>query len=644
MAIQSLEQDRMERDVTIGIRYDRTRLAALMLGALGVVYGDIGTSPLYALRECFLATHHAIAVNEANVLGVLSVIFWVLILIISVEYVGFILRADNRGEGGILALMALVVGRTRSSAASRPLFIVLGLIGAALLFADAMITPAISVVSAVEGLKVQTALFQPFVVPISLLILIVLYLFQRHGTARIGAVFGPFIVLWFTTLGVIGVSSIAQTPEVLKALNPVHAVQFFVENGWVAFMTMGSIFLVVTGGEALYADMGHFGRKPIQYAWFGLVLPGLALNYFGQGALLLRSPEVLENLFYEAVPGWALLPLVVLATAATVIASQAVISGAFSVASQAVQLGFSPRLTIRQTSEKAIGQIYVPGINILFMIGTLGLVVGFQNSSNLAAAYGVAVSTTMLATTLLLFLATRRVWKWSRLASVAFIIPFLCIDTTFFTSNLLKIPAGGWLPVLFAIVIYTLMDTWKKGRELLGRKLAEENFGVDLFLGSLSGSGGPTRVAGTAVFLTASTTGIPRSLLHNLKHNKVLHDAVILLTVDTERIPYVPPSERIELEALGSGLHRVHINYGFLEQPDIPAALEQIDSPYFRYDPMDTTFFLGRELILIGAARSQMARWRRALFAFMSKNALSAASFFRLPPNRVVEVGYQIEI
>ncbi len=643
MSTQSLG-DRIDPEMTAGMRYGTARMTALMVGALGVVYGDIGTSPLYALRECFLASHHALAISDANVLGILSVIVWVLILVITVEYIAFILRADNRGEGGILALMALVVGRSRSRSSSKPFLVVLGLVGAALLFADAMITPAISVLSAVEGITVKTTQLQPFVVPIALTILIVLYLSQRHGTARIGAVFGPFMVLWFTTLGAIGIASVAKTPAVLAALNPLHAARFFVENGWLAFMTMGSVFLVVTGGEALYADMGHFGRRPIRYAWLGLVLPGLALNYLGQGALLMRSPELVENLFYETVPGWGLLPMIVLATAATVIASQAVISGAFSVASQAVQLGLSPRLTILQTSDQAIGQIYLPGINFLFMMGTLGLVLGFQRSGNLAAAYGVAVSTTMLATTIFLFFVARRVWRWSRLASIALLIPFLTIDTTFFTSNLLKIPDGGWLPVIFAITIYTLMDTWRKGRRLLGLKLAEEVFGVDLFLTSLSGAHAPTRVPGTAVFLTASTSGVPRALMHNLKHNKVLHENVILLTVEAERIPYVPPGERVDSESLGMGLYRVHIRYGFFEQPDVPAALEQIDSPYFAYDPMDTTFFLGRESLIIGPSHAQMARWRRTLFAFIAKNALNAANFFRLPPNRVVEMGYQIEI
>ncbi|MFO1436238.1 MAG: potassium transporter Kup [Gammaproteobacteria bacterium] len=616
---------------------------ALILGALGVVYGDIGTSPLYALRECFLSSHHPLPISEANVLGILSIMSWVLILIISIEYVAFILRADNRGEGGILALMALVVGRSRQQSRSKPLFLVLGLVGASLLFADAMITPAISVLSAVEGLEVETTLFRPFVVPIAVAILIGLYMSQRVGTAKIGAIFGPIMMLWFATLGFIGLMQVIQAPGVLKALNPAYAIDFFLSNGWTAFKVMGSIFLVVTGGEALYADMGHFGRKPIQFAWFSLVLPGLALNYYGQGALLLQSPGVLPSLFYRTVPEWGVLPLVALATAATVIASQAVISGAFSVANQGIQLGFLPRLTIKQTSEKSIGQIYLPFINWLFMLGTLGLVLSFRGSGALAAAYGVAVSTTMLATTIFLFFAARRVWNWSLPASLMVSVPFLCIDVTFFTSNLLKIPAGGWLPVVFAIFIYLFMDTWKKGRELLRAKLAEEHFDVRLFIASIANSG-PIRVAGTAVFLTADAGGVPRSLLHNLKHNKVLHESVILLTVETERIPYVPESERIEFESLGMGMHRLCVNYGFLERPDIPAILEKLDPVLFSYESMDTTFFLGRETIIAANRSAPLSRWRRSLFAVMARNALSAASFFQLPPNRVVEVGYQIEI
>ncbi|HTT09031.1 MAG TPA: potassium transporter Kup [Gammaproteobacteria bacterium] len=615
----------------------------LVLGALGVVFGDIGTSPLYAIRECFLA-HEQLSITHDNVLGILSLIFWVLILVISIKYVALMLRADNRGEGGNLALMALVVGRTRKRAPARPLFIFLGLVGTSLLFADAMITPAISVLSAVEGLQVESHLFHPVIIPLSLIILVLLYVGQHYGTARIGGIFGPIVLLWFMVLALIGLQSIWQTPAVLQALNPYYALGFFTNNGWLAFMVMGSVFLVVTGGEALYADMGHFGRVPIQIAWTFVALPSLLLNYFGQGALLLRAPEAASNLFYQTVPAWGVLPMVLLATMATIIASQATISGAFSVANSAIQLGYCPRLEVQQTSAKSIGQIYVPMVNWVFMLGTAALVLGFRNSSRLAAAYGVAVSTTMLATTLFLYFVTRRIWRWPRWLALTLLTPFLGIDAIFFTSNLLKIPAGGWMPVVVGVVIFTLMDTWKKGRDLLVHKVAEEHFSIELFLESLTGRNAPVRVIGTAVFLTARNAGIPRAMLHNMKHNKVLHETVILLTVDTERIPYMPPEERIEIEPVGGGLIRVTVNYGFLERPDLPRVLEETVTPHFRYDPMDTTFFLGRETILAGTAPSTLSLWRRQLFAVMSRNALSAARFFRLPPNRVVEVGYQVEI
>jgi len=614
-----------------------------MLGALGVVFGDIGTSPLYALRECFNAGHHALALQPANVLGVLSVIFWILLLVISIEYVTFILRADNNGEGGILALMALVVQKARGHERSRSYFVFFGLVGAALLFADAMITPAISVLSAVEGLKVQTPFLAPYVVPVAVTILVTLYAVQSFGTHRIGTIFGPVMLLWFSVLGVIGVLSILQTPEVLAALNPWHAVRFFIENKLLAFLVMGSVFLVVTGGEALYADMGHFGRPPIRNAWFGVVLPGLALNYFGQGALLLRNPSALDHLFFATVPEAWLLPLVVLATFSTVIASQAVISGAFSVASSAVQLGYIPRLEIRQTSSDAVGQVYLPAVNWAFMVGTLGLVLWFEDSSRLAAAYGVAVATTMLATTLFLYFVARHVWNWGRTPAALLAFPFLCIDTTFFTSNLAKIPAGGWLPVLFAFVIYTLMTTWKQGRDAMNTLLSEENLDLDLFVESLAIEA-PVRVPGTAVFLTGQRQGVPRALLHNMKHNRVLHQQVVLMTVETARIPYVNPTERVSFTPVGEGISRMVLSYGFLERPNLPREMRRFSSPEFNYDEMETTYFLGRETIIVTRTRQRLARWRRVLFAYMLRNAASAARYFHLPPNRVVEIGAQIEI
>ncbi|MGD9600647.1 MAG: potassium transporter Kup [Gammaproteobacteria bacterium] len=615
----------------------------LMLGALGVVFGDIGTSPLYALRECFNAGHHALALTPANVLGVLSVIFWILVLVISIEYVSFILRADNNGEGGILALMALVVQKARGHERWRGYFVFLGLVGAALLFADAMITPAISVLSAVEGLKVQTPVLSPYVIPVAITILVTLYAVQRFGTHRIGAVFGPVMLLWFCVLGAIGLVSVFRTPEVLAALNPLYAVRFFLDNRLLAFLVMGSVFLVVTGGEALYADMGHFGRPPIRNAWFGVVLPGLALNYFGQGALLLREPAALDHLFFATVPDVLLLPLVLLATCATVIASQAVISGAFSVASSAVQLGYIPRLEIRQTSSDAVGQVYLPAVNWAFMAGTLGLVLWFEDSSRLAAAYGVAVATTMLATTLFLYFVARHVWSWRRMPAAMLALPFLCIDTTFFTSNLAKIPAGGWMPVLFAFGIYTLMTTWKQGRDALNALLAEENLDLDLFVASLAAEA-PLRVPGVAVFLTGQRQGVPRALLHNMKHNRILHQQVILLTVETSRIPYVNPHERVTFEPVGEGIGRMVLSYGFLERPHLPREMRRFQSPDFTYDEMETTFFLGRETIIVTRARRKLARWRRVLFAYMLRNAASAARYFHLPPNRVVEIGAQIEI
>ena len=615
----------------------------LMLGALGVVFGDIGTSPLYALRECFNAGHHALAVVPENILGILSVIFWILLLVITIEYVSFILRADNNGEGGILALMALVVRKAQGREHLRSYFVFLGLVGASLLFADAMITPAISVLSAVEGLKLQKPALGPYVIPVAISILIVLYAVQRFGTARIGAIFGPVMLVWFAMLGLTGIASIVQTPGVLVAVNPLYAFKFFVHHGWLSFLVMGSVFLVVTGGEALYADMGHFGRPPIRDAWFAVVLPGLALNYFGQGALLIRDPSTVEHLFFATVPQNWLLPLVLLATAATVIASQAVISGAFSVASSAVQLGYIPRLDIQQTASDAVGQVYLPAVNWIFMSGTLGLVLWFENSSRLAAAYGVAVATTMLATTLFLYFVARNVWGWSRGRAVVLAIPFLCIDSTFFTSNLLKIPAGGWMPVLFAIGLYTLMDTWKKGRQALNDTLTEENLDLALFVDSLVYEA-PVRVAGTAIFLTGQKAGVPRALLHNMKHNRVLHQHVVLLTVDTARVPHVPSADRVQFQAVGQGISRMTITYGFLERPNLPRELRRFHVPEFTYDEMEATFFLGRETVLVARGRRTLARWRRILFAFMLRNAASAARFFHLPANRVVEIGAQIEI
>jgi KUP system potassium uptake protein len=633
----------MSSDASHDAGHEKKPLPALVLGSLGVVFGDIGTSPLYALRECFLNNQN-IGPQPENVLGVLSLILWALIIVISIEYVVFILRADNRGEGGILALMSLVVRRNRDRQLQRSVFMVLGLFGAALLCADAMITPAISVLSATEGLEHASHAFEGWGLPIAFGILIALYLVQYQGTDRIGVVFGPVMLLWFATLGLVGVASVAQTPEVLWAIDPIYAIEMFHTHGFEAFAVVGTVFLVVTGGEALYADMGHFGRLPVRIGWFLVALPGLALNYLGQGAQLLRDPHQVENLFYSLVPGWSVGALVLLATLATVIASQAVITGAFSLASQAVNLGFSPRLEIRQTSAHAIGQVYVPSINYVFMCGTLGLVLAFQTSSALAGAYGTAVSTTMLATTVFLYGVARNLWGWSRIASFAFMAPFFCIDFAFFSSNLLKIPDGGWLPLVVGAVIYGFTTSWIDGRKLLGEELANDAFPLELFTSSLEGSN-TLRVPGTAVFLTADPSGVPRAMLHNLKHNKVLHEQVLILTVEGERVPYVEARERLSVESVGHGMYRATIRYGFLEQPDIPAALSRIDPSLLHFDEMDTTFFLGRENLLVKAGfHAKVSRWRRAIFCFMSRNAQSAANFFRIPPNRVVELGAQVEI
>lgn len=613
------------------------------LGALGVVFGDIGTSPLYALRQCFAQAHHPLAISEPNVLGVLSVMFWALVLVISLEYITFVLRADNDGEGGVLALTALVVTRTEKYRHWRGALTSLGLVGAALLFADAMITPAISVLSAVEGLRLQAPALGPYVLPLTIAILGGLYLSQRLGTGRIGAVFGPIIALWFSALGAIGLVSIVETPGVLAALNPWYGLRFFVDNGFTAFLVMSAVFLVVTGGESLYADMGHFGRRPIRRAWFMLVLPGLVLNYFGQGALLLRDPAALDHLFFAAVPGWALYPMVALATAAAVTASQTVISGAFSVANTAVQLGFSPRLDIRQTSSDAKGQIYVPAINWIFMTGTLSLVLWFGQSSRLAAAYGVAVSTTMMVTTLFLYFVARHVWKWRRAKALVLAVPFLTLNLLFFSSNLAKIPAGGWLPALIALVVFMVMDIWRRGRAALYRALEAEHLGLGLFLDSVE-LDPPVRVAGTAIFLTGSSEGVPRALLHNMKHNHVLHDTVVLLTVATARIPFVAPAQRVEYTPLGQGVSRMVLSYGFMERPHLPRDLRDAAVRGFVYDEMDTTFFLGRETVLVAAGRNWFDRLRYQIFALLSRNAMSAAKFFRLPTNRIVEIGAQIEI
>ena len=616
-------------------------LATLTVGALGIVYGDIGTSPLYALRECFHGAH-GIAPTRDNVLGVLSLIFWSLTLIISIKYLVFVMRADNEGEGGILALMALVSKQADARRRLRAAMIALGLFGAALLYGDGMITPAISVLSAVEGLNVTTHLFEPYVVPIAIVILVSLFVIQSHGTERIGFLFGPVMIVWFVSIGLLGLRWILQDFHVLAAFNPMHGVQFFAANGFHAFVVLGSVFLVVTGGEALYADMGHFGPRPIRLAWFGLVLPALFLNYLGQGAMLINTPEAAVNPFYLLAPRWALYPLVVLATMAAIIASQALISGAFSLTRQAIQLGYSPRLDIQYTSPHQQGQIYIPQVNWLLMISTVGLVVGFRSSSALAAAYGIAVTSTMVITTLLAYLVARRSWGVRRLVAASLASFFLFIELGFFSANIIKIPHGGWFPLVIGAVIYLLLSTWKKGRGLLASRLRERLYPFDRFLQDITNSP-PHRVPGTAVFMTSNQIGTPPTLLHNLEHNQVLHERVVLLTVVTSDVPHVEDDHRLTVETLGQGFYRVTLRYGFMEEPDVPAALALGAAQGLPLGAEKMTFFLGVETLL-STHREGMARWRERLFAVMSRNAVRATSFFRIPPERVVELGMQIEL
>jgi KUP system potassium uptake protein len=619
----------------------RRYILTLALGALGVVYGDIGTSPLYAMRECFHGPY-AVQPTPTNILGVLSLIVWSLVLVISIKYIAFVMRADNDGEGGILALTALIHPGQRATNGRRRLLVMLGLFGAALFYGDGMITPAISVLSAVEGLKVATPFFAPYILPVTILILIGLFFLQQQGTAGVGAFFGPVTLVWFLVLALLGLSQVVRTPGVVAAINPFYAVRFFVANGVQGFLVLGAVFLVVTGGEALYADMGHFGTRPIRLAWFGLVLPALLLNYFGQGALLLRQPAAAETLFYHLAPTWALYPLVLLATLAAIIASQAVISGAFSLTRQAVQLGYCPRVRIRHTSPREIGQIYIPGINWALMLACIGLVLGFRSSSNLAAAYGIAVTATMVITSMLLYPVARERWGWSRLSARLLIALFLGADLAFFGANSLKIPHGGWFPLVIAGAVYTLMATWWQGRRILAQRLQSEVLPLEHFLEEVKAHQ-PLRVPGTAVFMYAHPTGTPPALRLNFKHNKVLHERVVVLTVVTEEIARVPARQRLALTPLGEAFYRVVAHYGFMESPDIPAILDQVKRHGLQLEPEDITYFLGRETLL-ATKKPGMAVWRERLFALMVRNAQSAMTFFRIPPDRVVELGSQVEL
>lgn len=616
----------------------RRSLLLLCLAGLGIVYGDIGTSPLYAMRECFYG-QHAVAPTHANVLGILSLILWSLVLIISVKYLVLILRADNRGEGGILALATLVHDVLRRG----KFFFLLGLFGAALLYADGMITPAISVMGAVEGLHVATPLFDPYVLPIAVIILIGLFFFQSHGTSGVGAVFGPITMLWFIAISLLGIQQIIRAPEVLAAINPIHGFEFFMINGSRGFVVLGAVFLVVTGGEALYADIGHFGTTPIRLTWFVVVLPALTLNYFGQGALLLVQPEAAVNPFFRMAPAWALYPMVVLATAAAVIASQAIISGAFSLTMQAIQLGYSPRLKVIYTSARIIGQIYVPVVNWGLMIACIALVLGFRTSSNLAAAYGVAITTTMLITTILFYVVARRRWRWPAAAALPVAAFFVMVDVAFFGANMLKVAHGGWFPLLVSTVILFLMLTWRKGRRVLRSRLSEICIPLDDFLPELK-SQSIRRVPGTAVYMSGNRFGTPLALLHNLKHNKVLHEQVVLLTVRTEEIPYLAsPKDRVALENLGEGFWRAQIHFGFMEKPNVPVALDSVKQIGLRFDPMRTTYFIGRETVL-ATRKLGLSSWRGSLFAWMTRNAGDVTSYFCLPPNGVVELGARVEV
>jgi KUP system potassium uptake protein len=615
------------------------RLAILALSALGVVYGDIGTSPLYAVKEVF-AGNHPIPITEANIFGSLSLFFWALVIIVSIKYVIFIMRADNRGEGGIMAMIALALHDAQGKPQQMRLIMIVGILGAAMFYGDGMVTPAMSVLSAVEGLEVATPAFKSFVIPITMLVLFGLFFVQRHGTAMVGAAFGPVMVLWFGTLAALGVSNIVDHPAILAALNPLYGLEFLLSNKAMALLAMGNVVLAVTGAEALYADMGHFGVKPIRRAWFAFVLPALVLNYFGQGALILGDPAAAKNPFFNMGPEWALYPLVGLATVATVIASQAVISGAFSVTRQAMQLGFMPRMEVQHTSEKEAGQIYLPAVNWGLMLAVMVLVLGFKSSNNLAAAYGIAVTGDMVITSILATVVVARSWKWGWWRAAALFSCFLAVELVFLAANILKIPDGGWFPLVAGMAIFILMTTWKRGRQLLSERLKGERLELSSFLDSLANSM-PMRVEGTSVFLNADPKGVPHALLHNLMHNKVVHERVVLLSVKFFDVPFVPDIDRVEVRHLKENFWSVLIHYGFKDEPNVPGALEHCAVFGLEFNPLETSYFIGRET-LIPRLGSDMAFWREKIFIAMFRNAGSATAFFQIPSNRVVELGTQV--
>jgi KUP system potassium uptake protein len=627
-------------------------LATLSLAALGVVYGDIGTSPLYAIKECFLPEHR-LPLTHDNVLGILSLIFWSLAFVISFKYITVLLKADNRGEGGIMALLALVRPAGEASGRRRAL-VLLGLFGAALLYGDGVITPAISVLGALEGISVATPAFKDYIVPLAAGFLVALFLFQKRGTAGVGRVFGPIMIVWFSAISIFGVMGILRAPSVLLAINPWYALSFFLRDGLIGFLILGSVVLVFTGGEALYADMGHFGSRPIRLMWFTVAMPALLINYFGQGALLLADPAAVDNPFYRLVPESLLYPMVLVSLAAAVVASQALISGAFSLTRQAVQLGYTPRVTIVHTSHHEAGQIYVPEINKILMLGCLAVVLGFRSSTGLAGAYGIAVTGTMAITTILFAKAARSHLGWSHWRIVPLVTLFLLVDLSFLAANLVKIPAGGWFPILLAIGIFILMVTWKRGRLILTTTMRENSLPLDLFIGDLTRRA-PVRVPGTAVFMTSDATIAPAVLLHHLKHNKVLHERVILMSVVTREIPQVPGPERLELKTLGQGFYTLIAAYGFMESPNVPAVLAQLQPLGLEVKVMETTFYLGRETLIptratpakraaLAAKGLWMAMWRKRVFVLMTNNARPATAFFALPANRVVELGAQVQI
>ena len=619
---------------------DHKRLATLTMAALGIVYGDIGTSPLYSIKEVFGSAHHPVPITPDNVLGVLSLFLWSLLIVVTLKYVSFIMRANNKGEGGIIALMTLALHNGDPASRRQKLLIALGLFGAALFYGDGVITPAISVLSAVEGLELITPAFKPYIQPITLIILVGLFFFQRRGTASVGALFGPIMVIWFAVLALMGGIAIVEHPAVLAAVNPLYGLDFLLGNSALGFFALGAVVLCITGAEALYADMGHFGARPIQYAWLGYVLPALIINYFGQGALLLDNPSAIENPFFLMAPDWALYPLVILATVATIIASQAVISGAFSITQQAIQLGYTPRLEIQHTSDREIGQIYLPAINWLLLIAIIGLVIGFQTSSNLAAAYGIAVTGTMLITNLLAIAVAVRLWQWSPLCAVLGALPFIVIDLGFFLANSVKIPDGGWFPLAFGLGVFVLLTTWKRGRELLHDRLAADALQLKPFITDIAGSG-VERVPGTAIFMTPNPDLVPHAMLHSLKHFKTLHEQVVVLSVSVFEVPFVPEIDRVEVRKLAGNFSQVVVQYGFKDEPDIPAALALCADAGLHIDMMDASFFLGRET-LIPKLGSEMAYWRELIFVAMFRNAGSATSYFKIPSNRVVELGAQI--